>query len=91
MEKALKGLLTFKESPFTKTHALVLLVEQAAEIDSSFENLADHAEELSPFAWRFRYPGELLEPGRDEANNALELARTALEFVIERIPEEARP
>jgi HEPN domain-containing protein len=91
MEKALKGFLTFKESPFTKTHALVLLVEQAAEIDSSFDNLADHAEELSPFAWRFRYPGELLEPGRDEANNALELARTALEFVIERIPEEARP
>ena len=91
MEKALKGFLTFKELPFTKTHALVVLVEQAAEIDSTFESLADHAEELSPFAWRFRYPGELLEPGQDEAQKAVELAHAALDFVTERIPEEARP
>jgi HEPN domain-containing protein len=91
MEKALKGFLTFKESPFTKTHALVVLVEQAAEIDNTFESLADHAEELSPFAWRFRYPGDLLEPAQDEAQRAVELAHAALDFVTERIPEEARP
>ncbi len=91
MEKALKGFLTFKSSPFAKTHALVPLVEQAIEIDGEFEDLLDHAEHLSPFAWRFRYPGELLEPDEDEARRALALAREALEFVLDRVPEETRP
>jgi|GEM_PF-72160 len=91
MEKALKGFLTFKNSPFAKIHALVPLVEQAAEFDAGFEDLLDHAENLSPFAWRFRYPGELLEPDESEARDALELAREALDFVLDRVPEDARP
>ena len=91
MEKALKGFLTAKESPFAKTHALVTLVEQAAEIESSFESLIDQAESLSPFAWRFRYPGELLQPDEDEARQAIQFAIEALDFVLERIPNEARP
>ncbi len=91
MEKGLKGFLTFKNSPFAKIHALVPLVEQAAEFDAEFEDLLDHAENLSPFAWRFRYPGELLEPDESEAGHALELAREALEFVLDRVPEEVRP
>jgi len=91
MEKALKGYLTFKKSPFAKTHALVPLVEQAADLDTGFEDLLDHAEDLSPFAWRFRYPGEVLDPDEDEANRALTLAREALDFVLERVPEAARP
>jgi len=68
-EKALKGFLTFKNSPFAKTHALGPLVEQASDLDAGFEALLDHAENLSPFAWRFRYPGELLVPDEDEARN----------------------
>jgi len=91
MEKALKGYLTFKNSPFAKTHALVPLVEQAADLDTGFEDLLDHAENLSPFAWRFRYPGELLDPDEDEARHALALAREALDFVLERVPEDAWP
>jgi HEPN domain-containing protein len=91
MEKALKGFLTYKESPFAKTHSLVTLVEQAAEFESSFESLIDRAESLSPFAWRFRYPGELLEPDKDEARQAVEFAAEALDFVLERIPKEAHP
>ena len=90
-EKALKGFLTFKSSPFARTHALVPLVEQAADLDAAFAALLDHAEDLSPFAWRFRYPGELLIPDEDEARAAIEQAREVLEFVLDRVPEDARP
>ncbi len=91
MEKALKGYLTCQGSPFAKTHALGPLVEQAAELDDGFEGLLEHAEDLSPFARRFRYPGEVLDPGEAEAARAVELAREALDFVVTRVPEEVRP
>ncbi len=90
MEKALKGFLTCHGSPFAKTHALVPLVEQAAELDDGFEALLDHAETLSPFAWRFRYPGDVLDPEEQEVQTALVLAREALDFVLQRIPREVR-
>jgi len=91
MEKALKAFLASRNSPFAKTHALVLLVEQASDLDADFQTLLDHAETLSPFAWRFRYPGEVLDPEESEAGVAVELAREALDFVLERVPEGARP
>ena len=91
MEKALKGFLASKGCPFRKTHALVPLVEQASDFEPEFMGLLDHAECLSPFAWRFRYPGDVLEPDEEEAQRALQLAREALEFVLARVSEETHP
>lgn len=91
MEKSLKAFLTLVGSPFAKTHSLVVLVEQAVDQDGEFEDLLDHAEHLSPFAWRFRYPGDELEPDVEESRKAVELAGQALDFVLLRIPEEAHP
>lgn len=85
-EKALKAFLTLSDRPFGKTHALTVLVTSAAQVDSAFLSLLPQAEYLSPFAWRFRYPGELLEPERTEANEAIRLAREILYFVLARIP-----
>ncbi len=47
MEKALKGYLTVRGMPFAKTHALVSLVEKAAELDDDFQSLLDCAGDLS--------------------------------------------
>ena len=91
MEKALKGFLTAASRPFPKTHTLVPLVELAMEVDASFEGLRDPAEALSPFAWRFRYPGDVLEPSEAESREALEQAREALDFVLVRLPADTRP
>ena len=49
------------------------------------------AEGLTPYAWIFRYPGESEEPSRDEAEQALAIAREAYEAVLSRLPSEARP
>ena len=84
-EKALKGFLTLHDASFGKTHALVALVTGAAEMDASFLELLPDAEYLTPFSWRFRYPGELLQPEPKEADEALQLARRVLSFVLARL------
>ncbi len=56
-EKALKAFLTAHERPFGKTHDLDILGRAVTAIDSTFSSVVDRAVDLTPFAWRFRYPG----------------------------------
>jgi HEPN domain-containing protein len=86
-EKALKAFLTSCDRPFAKTHALAELVESASESDPSFRILLDHAEELSPMAWRYRYPGDVLDPDEEECREALRMSREVRDFVRARLPE----
>jgi len=81
-EKALKAYLTLQDAPFQKTHVLSLLVEQCMEFDASFSQIRDSAEILTPFAVAFRYPGDALGPEPSDAQEAFELARSPLEFVV---------
>ncbi len=86
-EKALKGYLTFKDSPFHRIHVLSVLVEQCMELDSDFTVLQDSADLLTPYAIAFRYPGDVLEPEPVEVEEALEAAENVLNFVLGKLPE----
>ncbi len=90
-EKALKAFLTWRGQPFRKTHQLVELVQACADLDAAFASLSDAAATLTPYAWEYRYPGDFSEPTTDEAHEAARLARTVLDFVLQRLPDEARP
>ncbi len=90
VEKALKGYLTAQSSPFAKTHSLVALLAQAEVFDAELDGLRDHAEELTPYATRYRYPGEPFEPGGFEAEQALARATEAVRFILDRVPRPAR-
>lgn len=90
-EKAWKAFLFWNDTPFRKTHNLRELGEACVRIDSSLAALAERAEELTQFAWIFRYPGEWVEPEREEAGAALALAREAYDAVLSRLPETVRP
>ncbi len=61
-EKALKGLLSWHDRPFRKTHSLEELGEQCLEVDSTLRSLIDRTVPLTEYAWKFRYPGEPEEP-----------------------------
>ena len=54
-EKALKAFLTFHDQPFRKTHDLASLGKQYANIDATLEALVDRLDDLSEYAWAYRY------------------------------------
>ena len=90
-EKAMKGLLTWHSEPFRKTHNLTELGAMCTRPDPSLEPLLRRASVLTDYAWKFRYPGEPEEPPREEAEEALALAREVYEAILARLPEEVRP
>lgn len=90
-EKAMKGFLTWHSRPFGKTHNLTELGEMCARLDPGLEPLLRRASVLTDYAWKFRYPGEPDEPPREEAEDALALAREVYDAILGRLPAEVRP
>lgn len=92
-EKAVKAFLVHHGKPYEKTHDIEVLADLAGEIDSAFSQLADAADALTPYATRFRYPNSTfsIEPQPVEYREALQHAKTIFEFVLSRLPKEARP
>ena len=91
VEKAWKAFLFWNDTPFRKTHNLRELGEACVRLDASLATLEERAEDLTQFAWVFRYPGEPVQPEPEEADAALALAREVSEAVLSRLPQEARP
>ncbi len=79
-EKALKACLTAHDLIFPKTHELGELLNLCLPLSPQFEQFRSHAELLSPLVHRFRYPGDVIEPTRDEADHALHAAEELYQF-----------
>jgi HEPN domain-containing protein len=90
-EKSVKAFLVWYERPFRKTHDLVELGQQCVGLDASLEPLLRKAAPLTEYAWKFRYPGEPEEPSREEAHEALAIAREVYDAIVTRLPAEVRP
>lgn len=87
-EKALKAYLTDQNVNFRKTHDLSLLVELCLLSEPEFQSLEDTADTLTPYATEFRYPGNVMEPERQEAEEALRMAEAVIELVTKLLPDE---
>jgi HEPN domain-containing protein len=87
-EKALKGFLTFHDRPFRKTHDLDELASECERLDGSVVGVLDRARDLTPFAWRFRYPGDDEPPPAADIGEELVVAREVVRAVVERLPRE---
>lgn len=87
-EKVLKGFLAWHQRPLQRTHNLPELIGSCVEIDEAFLSLEAVAEVLNPYAFRFRYPSDDHKPSRDQATEAIHLARLITEFVRQRLPPE---
>ncbi|MGI8913774.1 MAG: HEPN domain-containing protein [Chloroflexota bacterium] len=90
-EKAWKALLFWHDVPFRKTHDLRELGDACARLDGSLHNLAERGDDLTPFAWVFRYPGGPPIPSSEEAEEALQLAYEVFDAILARLPTEVRP
>ena len=89
-EKAMKGLLTWHEIIFRKTHNLVELGEACAKLLPDIEPLFRRCASLSDYAWQYRYPGDMDEPESEETENALALARETVTTILSFLPDEVR-
>lgn len=87
-EKALKAYLTYQNVIVKKTHNLIVLLELCNSFEADFEDLRNFAETLTPYATEFRYPGDLIEPERGDAEEAIKMAATVLNFVTHKLPDE---
>lgn len=77
-----------------ETRSWFLLEELGAQceaLDGTLKPVIDKAVPLTKYAWKFRYPGEPEEPSREEADEALALAREVYDAVLARLPQEVRP
>lgn len=84
-EKALKTYLVLRSQSVPLTHDLVKLLVICCKLDSTFQQLRDHAEALSPYAVYSRYPDDRFAVDREEALEAIEHAEKVLKFVKRKI------
>jgi HEPN domain-containing protein/predicted nucleotidyltransferase len=94
-EKALKAYLLRHDRPFGKTHKLRKLVNQCAEITPEFTALLEAAGKLTPYVVAGRYPPDEMEgqfpawaidPSKEQAEEALRLAREIVAFIRNHLP-----
>jgi HEPN domain-containing protein len=90
-EKSMKGYLSWHDVPIGKTHDLAAIGGLCVANDVSLEAMCGRADDLSVFAWAFRYPGDPEEPTRTEVEDALALAREVYEAMLAKLPPELRP
>jgi len=84
-EKALKALLTIHQIEYRKSHSIDYLAEICLEAEPGLEQLREAATRLTDFAVGPRYPLPEGDPTRDEAEEALAIARRVYDFVQRRI------
>jgi len=85
-EKSVKAWLVYHDQSFEKTHDLRLLVTLASETEPKFMELFDAAEQISPYATAYRYPGEVLEPTQEEFQQAFKSVSKFYDFVCALLP-----
>ncbi|MCE5321806.1 HEPN domain-containing protein [bacterium] len=85
VEKYLKAFLVMCGVDFPYTHNIGRLVELLAEQGGPSAEI-ESADELTPYAITTRYPGEDEEVAKDEAINAVEIAKRVREVIRRDLP-----
>lgn len=86
-EKALKGLLVFRDQDFDKVHDIRPLIVQAGALHPELAGLLPEAELLTPYATLYRYPSEAPRPVTEEFEKALQAAEKVYRAVLSVLPQ----
>lgn len=84
-EKALKAFLIAQREMPPRTHDLGPLADRCVALEPELESALKNVDQLSPFAVRIRYPGEDLHLSDDEVATRVEIARTCLTAIRDRL------
>jgi len=77
-EKYLKAMLVAGGHDFSKTHDLIVLHDECAQVGILLSMPEDQLASLSYYAVRVRYPGD--DPTPDEAREALDIVKAVRRF-----------
>ena len=88
-EKYLKALLTHREMDFPKTHDLVLLFNRLGE-ECDLELQVGHVYPLNRYSVEGRYPGDWDPIDKQEACEAIQMARGVRDAVRRLLPQDAK-
>jgi HEPN domain-containing protein len=89
-EKAIKALLVQNDLRFEKTHDLEVLIARATPVAPELSKLLDQADQLTPYAVAYRYPGEQLVPSAEEFASALTAAEEVFACIESLVGSESR-
>jgi predicted nucleotidyltransferase len=70
---------------------LEVLIGLAKKYEAKFSTFLNVAVLLTPYATAFRYPGDFLDPTREQFDEALSAADRVWQFVLSVLPAEAHP
>ena len=87
VEKAMKALLTHRGLEIPKTHKLLILLELLSDVD--FESYREACILLAEHAVEARYPGDYIEPEREEAEESLRIALEIFSLIKSKLEAEA--
>jgi HEPN domain-containing protein len=89
VEKAVKGFLTWHDRSFL-TDDLEQLRAICLEVDETMAGTLAGIENLTEFAFRFRYPNDLADPTFDQATETLRFAARVVGAVLARVVADAQ-
>ena len=81
VEKALKGILSYHQVEYEKSHDIGYLIELCETLDPRIGAIGDMASRLTRYAVDARYPMLRTEPMEDDARAALDVAREVVGMV----------
>lgn len=87
VEKYLKALLSWRQTEFPKTHSIEELLELAARTDAGLAANLKDAVALTPYGVEIRYPGDAPDPDSNDARQAVAIARTVRDVIIDCLKE----
>ncbi|MCK4850342.1 MAG: HEPN domain-containing protein [Phycisphaerae bacterium] len=90
-EKYLKAFLTWQQVEFPRTHALGELLDLVSQADKDLAASLSGVTGLNPYGVEVRYPGDIPEPNRQQAEEALELAQSVRKAVLSALPSIGKP
>jgi HEPN domain-containing protein len=90
-ERSLKAVLTWHGRTLRKTHSITELGVAIEDASSALAILARRSAFLTDYAWKFRYPGDVVEPAPGEVDEALLAERDLYEAVLAELPVQVLP
>lgn len=86
-EKLLKAFLIYQGRDVSRTHDLVALLAQCAEVDRSVATFEADCHKLTSFGVASRYPDDLFEPTEADTRQLVEAAQRIRSAILSRLPE----